>query len=52
MFALAGDFSNFEEATRAFYAGDRDRFLDLSENWPIDPRDYVRILAERAFSTR
>ncbi|MBS0490045.1 DUF2239 family protein [Phenylobacterium sp. NIBR 498073] len=52
MFALAGDFSDFEEATRAFYAGDWDQFLALSENWPIDPRDYVRVLAERAFSTR
>ena len=50
MFALAGDFSDFEEATRAFYAGDRDRFVALSENWPIDPRDYVRALAERAFA--
>ncbi|MGH6998102.1 MAG: DUF2239 family protein [Phenylobacterium sp.] len=49
MFALAGDFSDFEEATRAFYAGDRARFLALSENWPLDPRDYVRTLAERAF---
>jgi hypothetical protein len=50
MFALAGDLPGFEEATRAFYAGDRQCFLALSEGWPVDVRDYVREITARAIT--
>lgn len=47
MFAIAGDAPQFEEATRAFYAGEYDSFESLSTNWPKDVRDYVRMLVRR-----
>lgn len=51
MSAMAGDLVNFEEATRAFFAGDQARFAELSEPWQIDVRDHARKLAARAFAT-
>ncbi|AMO99862.1 hypothetical protein CAter282_1999 [Collimonas arenae] len=50
MSAMAGDLINFEEATRAFFAGDQERFAELSEPWQIDIRDHARRLAARAFA--
>lgn len=47
MLALAGDLPDFEEATRAFYAGDFERFEQLSATWPADVGDYVRTLVRR-----
>lgn len=47
MLALAGDLPDFEEATRAFYAGDFDRFEHLSATWPADVGDYVRTQVRR-----
>ncbi len=47
MLALAGDLPDFEEATRAFYAGDFDRFEHLSAGWPADVGDYVRTQVRR-----
>lgn len=47
MFAIAGDAPRFEDATRAFYAGDYDGFEILSADWPEDVRDYVRMLVRR-----
>ena len=47
--ALAGNFPDFEEATRAFFAGDRGRFDGLVESWPADVRDHARSLAAVAF---
>lgn len=49
MSAMAGNQVNFEEATRAFFAGDELRFEELSEPWQIDIRDHARTLAARAF---
>jgi hypothetical protein len=46
---MAGDRPNFEEASRALFAGDRERFETLTEVWPEDVRDYARGLAEAAF---
>ncbi|MBX7118886.1 MAG: DUF2239 family protein [Gemmatimonadaceae bacterium] len=46
---LLGDQPQFEEATRALFAHDRDRFLLLTADWPRDPRDHARDLAEQAF---
>jgi hypothetical protein len=39
--ALAGDRPNFEEATRALFAGDTGRFEALVERWPKDIRDHA-----------
>lgn len=50
MVALAGDLPDFEDATRAFYAGDYDRFEGLSQSWPTDIGDYVRHLVQRSMS--
>ena len=48
MFALAGDLPDFEEANRAFYAKDYERFDVLTASWPPDVGDYVRTLVRRA----
>lgn len=50
--AIAGDWRNYEESTRALFAGDADRFRDMTESWPVDVRDHARYLASAAFSSR
>lgn len=50
MSATVGNEPGFEEATRALFAGDADRFAAFSENWPTDLRDHSRLLAARAFA--
>lgn len=45
MSAMAGDFANFEEASRALFADDRRRFTGLIAAWPADIRDHVVKLA-------
>jgi uncharacterized protein len=45
MSAMAGDFANFEEASRALFADDRRRFTSLIAAWPADIRDHVVKLA-------
>jgi len=49
MAAMAGDRPGFEEAARALFAPDRDRFAALTEGWPADIRDHARRLAAAAF---
>ena len=49
MSALAGNFPGFEEASRAFFAGDPRRFDELVEPWPADVRDHARKLAAVSF---
>jgi len=49
MTALAGDLPGYEEATRALFAGDRERFEQLTAAWPADIGDYVRDLNARGF---
>ena len=49
MFAMAGNFANFEEASRALFAGDRRRLAALIAPWPDDIRDHV---VKLAFSDR
>jgi hypothetical protein len=44
MHALAGDFPQFEEAARVLFAGDRESFARLTEDWPVDVRDHARWL--------
>ncbi len=45
MSAMAGNFPAFEEATRALFANDATRFVDLISGWPDDVRHYAITLA-------
>jgi len=47
--AMAGDHPGFEEATRALFAGNQERFDQLVETWPLDVRDHARKLVVVAF---
>jgi hypothetical protein len=49
MTALAGDLPGYEEATRALFAGTRERFEELLAAWPVDVAVYARGLAGPAF---
>jgi hypothetical protein len=42
---MVGDRAGFEEACRALYAGDADRFDAVSRGWPVDVSRYARRLA-------
>ena len=44
---MVGNQPGFEEANRALYARDRERFMAESEGWPQDLRKHARMLAER-----
>jgi len=45
MSTMAGDFSHFEEASRALFADDQRRFTGLIADWPTDIRDHIVKLA-------
>ncbi|HEY4260432.1 MAG TPA: DUF2239 family protein [Schlesneria sp.] len=47
--SIGGNLSDFEEVTRALFAGDRARFHELTESWPKDIRNYGRQMATAAF---
>jgi hypothetical protein len=49
MSTMLGDQPGYEEAARALYAGDKDRFLAQITNWPIDLKKYTQRLAKGAF---
>lgn len=49
MQAMAGDLPHYEEASRAYWRGERDRFADLIDAWPADVRDHARRLAAAAW---
>ena len=49
MSTMAGNRPNFEEATRALFAGDAKRFEQLIAEWPADVRDHAARLAVPAF---
>jgi hypothetical protein len=51
MGALAGDLPNYEEASRALYRGEADRYANLLADWPRDVRSYVLRLAAPAFAS-
>ena len=46
MSAMAGNFNGFEEASRALFADDRRRFVELVAAWPDDVRDHIIRLVE------
>lgn len=50
MSAMLGNQPDFEEATRALFAGDEGRFHALTGSWPQDPRDVAWRLAAPALS--
>jgi hypothetical protein len=50
MQAMAGDLPHYEEASRAYWRGERDRFDDLIDTWPADVRDHARRLAAPAWN--
>ncbi|MDB5353136.1 MAG: hypothetical protein JWN86_4383 [Planctomycetota bacterium] len=50
MSTMAGNLPGFEEATRAFFAGDRQRFHERIESWPVDVKDHATRLAAVVFS--
>jgi hypothetical protein len=52
MTALAGNLPDYEDATRALYAGDRPRFEEKIAQWPDDVRTYTLRLAENAFESQ
>ena len=45
MSAMAGDFPEFEEASRALFSGAYDTLTTLLARWPADVRDYTMKLA-------
>lgn len=49
MYALAGHLAGYEDALRALYAGDSERFETLVGRWPADVAAYVQRLAGTAF---
>lgn len=50
MSAMAGDEPGFEEASRALFAGDRERFRTQVAGWPADVAAHATALAEHAFA--
>ena len=51
MSAMAGDRPGFEEAARALFAGERERFAALIEPWPADIRGHLDRLAAGSFDS-
>ncbi len=48
--AIAGNERGFEEATRALFTNNAERFMQNSETWPEDVRTEARRLANVAFA--
>ncbi|RJF77182.1 DUF2239 family protein [Rhodopseudomonas palustris] len=46
MTVMAGDRPDYEEAARALFAGERDKFARCTQAWPADIRDHARRLAQ------
>lgn len=49
MHSLAGNLPWFEEASRALFAANRERFTECTESWPEDVRAHARFAARDAF---
>lgn len=52
MSAMTGDLPGHEEASRAFWRGEKETFHALIETWPTDVREHLRTLAGRAWTER
>jgi hypothetical protein len=44
MWVMAGDLPDFEEASRALFASDREKFQTLTRAWPKDIREHLEAL--------
>jgi len=44
LWAIAGNYLNFEEVTRALYAGEHEQMFELMLDWPEDVREHTRAL--------
>jgi hypothetical protein len=49
MRVMGGDLAHYEEASRAFYRGERERFAKLIGAWPEDVRAHLQRLAAIAW---
>lgn len=49
MSAMTGNLPGHEEASRAFWRGERERFAQLTDAWPADVRNHLHQLAARAW---
>lgn len=49
MHSMAGDQPDFEEATRALFAGEKDMFQQKTAPWPKDVVSYLREISAAAF---
>lgn len=49
MLVMAGDLENYEEALRALYAKDSDKFSKQIKTWPKDVRTHITKLAKAIF---
>lgn len=49
MTTMAGNLPHYEDAIRALYARDQEKFRTLTAGWPADIRHHSRRLAEPAF---
>ncbi|HWU77788.1 MAG TPA: DUF2239 family protein [Rhodanobacter sp.] len=52
MLAMTGNLPGYEEASRAFYRGEHERFAELIATWPADLRDHLQRLASTAWELR
>lgn len=50
MSAMLGNEAGFEEAARALFRGDAERFQALTDPWPVSFRNYARKLAAPALA--
>jgi len=50
MSSMAGNQPGYEEAVRALFAGNAEPFEQHTQSWPVDVRDYARMLALRVFA--
>lgn len=51
MTTLAGDLPHYEDALRAFYADEAERFKELTSSWPADIGDYIRSYASQVWAS-
>lgn len=49
MSALAGDMPGFEEAIRALFAGNLERFATMIDPWPLDIQNHIRRISAASF---
>ena len=49
MSAMAGDLPGFEEASRALFAGNPEKFNEIVALWPVNIREHVQKLSLNAF---